>query len=397
MQADSRRLLGPLTESREVEPVAAWIAALVRNRLGVADCPDLACAAGFAPHDWHRAGDYFRANRLWALATPQALGQAPVAFRDRHQHEVSRARLCNLRVLNATRLIAPLLAHRGIEALVIKGPLQQERLFGSLFERAATDLDLWVRPADRIGAAEVLAAAGYQLHADCRSAWWQHFLGEAHFLPQRPGLCQVDLHHRLAQAGLPAPARPELFFDGGQISDRFAGSVKLPSVPDAFLISCIGMAKGLMAREPVGHYALEVAAACLRADLSGREAMWRAARNQRMERLTGLAITLCEQAFDLELVMGQDRDGAGTAAWARRLVLSPDRSATWPRRAIMWTVCDGALPVRTGRFAQVYATNLAGQACRTLFHAPAKRVRSRDAKAQAHGELQSDPPNPNPA
>lgn len=376
----------------DADHAAAWIAALVRGNLGLRSCAVAPKLDRMSASEWQRVELLLRNNRFWTLVNHDSLGNAPSSLRVRHQREIARSKLFNLRVLAAIRRVAPAMAENKITALVIKGPLQQERVFGSAFARAATDVDLWVQHADRRAAARVLATKGYVRHADCSSPWWRIFLGEAHYLSSDRGMSEVDLHHKLHQAGLPRPARPDLFFATAVESERFAGTIRIPSAPYAFLITCMAMAKGLIAREPIGHYALEIATVCRSGDDAFREAIWAAARAQHFERLTALAITLSEQAFAIDLRMRQARMAAIDGSTARELVLSPGDRA-WSRQRTIWTVGDGIMLGRAGRFLQTYGINIAGQLCRACLHTPfVNRARKRDTKVlERDGPLDSSP------
>jgi len=375
----------------------AWIAAIVRQRFDAKAAPrELAVPPQLSESDWRQAGALLRANRLWGLVPDKALASIPPFLHAQRQRELARATLLNLRVLATTRRVGDALGARRIEALVIKGPLLQEQLFGSAFTRATTDVDLWIRPDDRQAAEAALDAAGFTVHPECRSLWWRLFLGEAHFLPQDSGLSEVDLHHQLHQAGVPRPARPELFFQAARPCAQLGGGIRLPSPPHAFLISSLALAKGLLAGEPVGHYAAEVAAACRGGGPAFRQQVWAVAREQGMTQMVGIALMLTEQTFALDLGMGQDSRIVLAPPAAREQLLAPG-AHSWSRSRTIWSISAGAPPFRLARFAQGYGAKIIGEACRKLLHAPALRRRQHALPSAERDEPQGRTANPNPA
>lgn len=374
--------------------VLDWISALCRARINGTDEAARDLTVTFDEDEWDKAAAMLRANRLWSLASQHALECAPHQLQRRQAQQSSRARLHNLQVLATLGKVAPCLAKAGIDALVIKGPLQQDRVFGTPFERAATDADLWVHAGQRAAAATVLIAAGYREYAECSSPWWRVFLGEAHFAPPNPGLSEVDLHHRLGQAGLPMPAKPELFFEQSRQDSPYSASARLPSPQHAFLITCLALIKGVVAGEPVGHYALEVAMTSRRADRHLAALILSAAREQRMERIVALALALSGKTFAVDLNLpGFARIEAPDAA--RYMILA--RQPVWSRRRLVWAACGGAWPLRVARFANAYKAFGVSQACRLLLHRPDQQRAVTDGMPPQRGEPCSEFENPNPA
>lgn len=360
------------SDSPNLDQVTAWVARLIRNALE----PDLCSNTGSQPGqpDWLQVEHCLRANRLLSILPAQLLQNGSAALQAAHRHERTKTRLLNLRVLATGRLICEALLRHDIAVLVIKGPLQQERVFGTLFRRASSDVDLWVRPADRIRAGAIVETLGFERHADCDSLWWRLFLGEAHYISPGPNYCEVDLHHSLHQAGLPRPARPDRFFERACKARHNGGASILPSSSHAFLITCLALGKGLLAGEPVGHYAMEIAATCKRGEAGWCETVWHAAREQRLVRLVSLCIGLCEQAFGIDLRMGQEPCAWRLPQRAVRILLLSADSKLWSRRKLIWQMCDGSGGARWRRFGVTYGRNIAGQLCQRWIHAPHRKT-----------------------
>ena len=114
--------------------------------------------------DWQRALDLALAHRVYPRVAEFAADSFPVnlgrTLRDRAQTN-ARAALHNLM---RTREVVDLLREKGIDSIVLKGPLLARALYRDYALRVAGDVDLLVRDVDVMRACEALDVAGYRHH-----------------------------------------------------------------------------------------------------------------------------------------------------------------------------------------------------------------------------------------
>lgn len=237
--------------------------------------------------------------------------------------------------LQTLRLLAPVFSQRGVRAAVLKGPVEQARIYGEYFVRPATDVDFIVMPSDVRRAQEILAEHKYVLAPECRSAWWSMFLGEQHFRPKDPRLLTVDLHHQLHQPGCPAPHHLEALWERLEIHKVGAQPVHVLSTADALIVSCLSLVKAMTHREECGGYAADIAARVRGFGALGEVFM--NARQMGLERLTLFGLRCADVVFDC--LDAHTRSQAAnilanvTDARLRDMLLRPGlETIMWPRR-----------------------------------------------------------------
>ncbi|MGD0277803.1 MAG: nucleotidyltransferase family protein [Smithella sp.] len=102
------------------------------------------------------------------------------------------------------------LSSTGVENILLKGLSYMEDIYGDTFARAMSDIDLLIRPVDRIKALEYLLTEGYSNYVIPSFKGSQNdftnltdLIGEAHFMKKSGALTvSIDLHWRL-RAGYP--------------------------------------------------------------------------------------------------------------------------------------------------------------------------------------------------
>ncbi len=172
-----------------------WLVACLRA-LGKRQPPPL-------PHrqlDWDRVLDLAETESLRpALAHAlEAAGPAPVPAELRRQLALDFAASAGRHLL-MTRELATVLrqcAAEGLEVLVLKGPVLAETVYPHPALRPFSDLDLLVRPADRLRADAVLRALGHRRVADEHS-WEFDVAYDGATLYETPAGVRIDLHWAL--------------------------------------------------------------------------------------------------------------------------------------------------------------------------------------------------------
>ncbi|RRI01148.1 hypothetical protein EH240_15765 [Mesorhizobium tamadayense] len=248
--------------------------------------------------------------------------------------------------------IHQVLQGRQVDFVFLKGPLQQQLLYGDHFMKPSGDVDILVSPAGFAAAREALRSAGYEVAGKSRSVWWVRFLGEQHMV-RDDGVraATVDLHHRLQQPGSPSPRNIDGFLRRKREVKVAGAAMPLISASDTLLLSCISVAKAFFNREPCAGYVCDVRAAASRLSEAEQQMVVDHAAEQ------GLADTLLLGLRAADVLLGgtatllSDR---ATRILARidnadlfHMVIAPWLSSLrWPqRRTVLWELC-GREPVR---------------------------------------------------
>ncbi|RUW02939.1 MULTISPECIES: nucleotidyltransferase family protein [unclassified Mesorhizobium] len=248
--------------------------------------------------------------------------------------------------------IHQVLQDRQIDFVFLKGPLQQQLLYGDHFMKPSGDVDILVCPSGFAAAREALRSAGYEVAGKSRSVWWVRFLGEQHMV-RDDGVraATVDLHYRLQQPGSPSPRDIDGFLRRKREVKVAGASMPLISASDTLLLSCISVAKAFFNREPCAGYVCDVRAAAGRLNEAEQQKLLDHAAEQ------GLADTLLLALRAADVLLG----GTGTLLSDRatrilaridnadlfHMVIAPWLSSLrWPqRRTVLWELC-GREPVR---------------------------------------------------
>lgn len=270
---------------------------------------------------------------------PQSLREAGRAFR-------ARALLVNSVNLSTIQRVGAALDRNGPPFVVIKGPLQLQRLYGEYFVRPSSDIDLLVDRRDYDRAAEVLVTLGYRPAERCETRWWRHYLGEQHFLAADKALATVDLHHRVQQPGCPAPRELVSYI---RTASRVAlGHAEVPvlSGVHACLLTAISFVKAVYHREHSLRYLCDLAVMLRRMSDLDRDNLARTAEMQGMRNLLIFAWQCAADLLPMKLPPVPVRSGSPLIGPEKlaAIVLTPDDVAiAWPkRRQLLWHLCDSS-------------------------------------------------------
>ena len=300
--------------------------------------------------------DIARLNKV-ATFVLKALSRAPVGNRppelfqwlDTYRRKtVSMNASC---IMDSMTIHEALLA-RQIDFVFLKGPFQQQLLYGDHFMKPSGDVDILVSPAGFFRARDALRSIGYEVAGKSRSVWWVRFLGEQHMTRgDGPRPSTVDLHYRLQQPGSPSPRDADGFLRRKRQVEIAGATVPVTSAADTLLLSCISVAKALFNREPCAGYVCDIRASAGRLGEADQQQLLDAAVWQ------GLDDTLLLGLRAADVLFG----GAGTLLSERatrilsrignedllNMVIAPWLSSLrWPqRRTVLWELC-GRAPVR---------------------------------------------------
>lgn len=264
------------------------------------------------PVDPERLFDIARFNKMlgWLPVNPAALPAGCGVLASRLLQVRLQTAAMNRRAMDATAEAVGALAGVGLRHVVMKGPSQQLMVHANPFRRPSGDIDLYVAPRERRRAAAVLRGLGYVPFEEDRALWWVPFLGEQHFRRASDGTV-IDLHHRLQQAGLPDWHGAEAVL-GRRVTLTYGGAqIPVLSPADGCLLMAVTLAKALLAHEPCGWAAAELAHWLARLTPAERDMLERIARDARQERTLALGIALARAC-------GARPAGAGPGALALR-------------------------------------------------------------------------------
>lgn len=298
-------------------------------------------------------------NRLWRaveLGLERSDVRAPDWLRRDFAGARARAMMCNLRMIELARHALPKLEEAGIRGVVFKGPFLNRQLHGDSFFRRSSDLDLLVARRQFRQAIAVLGEHGFRPRHRGASGWWIHGLGEVHLQHSSGGT--IDLHHRVQQPGCPVARRSIEFLRAvPEIEDLGGVGIAILRPRMALVLSALNLLKGVMKRQPSGHYALDVAAGTRALDQSELAQLGAFAHRQGLLRSMQLAIGIASRTFalpmDLPAILAPEGDGKAAlpADWPiETMVLDPARAdLEWPRRRrLLWAMSDGTRPLAKG-------------------------------------------------
>lgn len=251
------------------------------------------------PADPDRLFDIARLNKMLGQlpVSPAALPPGCGALAPRLLQARLRIAAMNRAAMAVTAEVSRAFAGTGLRHAVLKGPFQQMAVHGDPFRRPSGDIDLFVAPRDRKRAAGVLQALGFAPMEQEQALWWVPFLGEQHFRRERDGAV-VDLHHRLQQAGLPDWRGAAGVLGRAVTQDHGRDAIPVLSPADGCLLMAVTLAKALLAREPCGWAAAELAHWLARLDPADRRMLDGIAAASGQERTLALGITLARACHD---------------------------------------------------------------------------------------------------
>lgn len=252
----------------------------------------------------------------------------------------------NSATLGALLEVAEVLDEAGIPFAVVKGPLQQNVIYGSYFIKPSGDVDLLVAPQRFAEASAALGAIGFAVERRSRSLWWRIFLGEQHLVRARQPVATVDLHHRLGQPGSPGP-RDTAAFLRNRVTTEFSGRpIPVLSAPYAALLVAVSIAKALFHREASGGYVCDLWRTLALMSAADQDNLSVMAQGQ------GLGPTLLLAVRAANVLIGGSMATPLSANAARflpsisdddliRHVVEPwDPALEWPkRRQVLWELC----------------------------------------------------------
>jgi hypothetical protein len=269
--------------------------------------------------------------------------------------------------------VTSIMMRDNIEFIMYKGPLLQQQLYGDLFLRSSTDIDLLVHSLDFERAGKSLIAHDYVLPPECRSLWWRHFLGEQHFFSRQKGVATVDLHHRVQQPGAPAPRHMSTFFSCPRWTRVGSWEVPVLSATNTALISAMSLVKAVVLREPAGAYVCDFAKAVLAMDEAGRESLRAQADRQALGETLAFAGYCAATVLRLPMApfAQQKTDDFGCLAQNVSPMLFSPRcpDVRRPRlRQFMWELSDGrAFGRKLGNYARESVNQTASRLCHNWY------------------------------
>lgn len=347
------------------------------------ELPELCSEAAFRP-----ARQTIAANRLWRAVERGIVrsgGQLPRVAASEFRAARAQAMMGNLRLVELARHAVGSLEAAGIRAVVFKGPFLNRQLHGDPFFRRSSDLDLLVSRKQFREAIHVLEKDGFLSRREAVSRWWVHGLGEVHLRHRTGGT--IDLHHRVQQPGCPLARRPVDFLRAVPQLHEVDGT-KIPTLRPriALALSALNLLKGLMKRQPSGHYALDVAGGALALDEAELAQLGEFAHRQGLLQSMKLALATAAKTFDVHLPLPAIlRSDAGAALalhpdWpVETMVLEPDRAGLdLPRRRrLLWAMSEGSQPfARAANFTRDAVQALASETLRMITNPdPPARVR----------------------
>ncbi|TIW92449.1 MAG: hypothetical protein E5V59_17400, partial [Mesorhizobium sp.] len=335
------------------------------DRLRAADCADevayvQACLRLFFAGPLAAAGDVSMRGlddakiadiaRLNKVATfvLKALSRAPAQERPTELFQWLDTYRRRTVSMNASCIMDSMAIHEVLRAseidfVFLKGPFQQQLLYGDHFMKPSGDVDILVSPLGFFRARDALRTIGYEVSGKSRSIWWIRFLGEQHMTRgDGPKPSTVDLHYRLQQPGSPSPRDADGFLRRKRQVEIAGATVPFTSAADTLLLSCISVAKALFNREPCAGYVCDIRASASGLDEADQQRVLDVATAQ------GLDDTLLFGLRAADVLLG----GAGTLLSERatrilsrignedllNMVIAPWLpSLRWPqRRTVLW-------------------------------------------------------------
>ncbi len=177
------------------------------------------------------------------------------AYLKSSQEEILRLNLAN--IARAVRIVRTL-EEAGVGALVLKGPLRSEEVYGMSDMRSASDIDILVRQSEYRHSIAALRELGYSCLVMMEDRWWHDFLGESPFVNFSSPGPSIDLHNQLQQPGGPYPSNVEDFFNASQLRSVGRQNVAILSCEHALILTAISFCKAVRSGDPWLSYAHEL-------------------------------------------------------------------------------------------------------------------------------------------
>jgi hypothetical protein len=245
--------------------------------------------------------------------------------------------------------------------ILIKGPVQQYRIYNTYYVRPSSDIDLVVSKSDFLKVRRKIEAFGFELLS--RSIWWWAFLGEQHLVRSGAQRVSVDLHHQLHQPGVPGLRDHGELFRQAEFWDWRGKAMPILTRQHIALLLAISICKALLSRERnAGHITDLFALLIPDAPKSVNSLLTSAAR----QGLTGharVALRLVDLVFGTRLLPA-DRPMPLAAVDDMTLLtmaMMPDASFIVPprRRTLITSFCDENPSRAMGALAFSYTAEIA--------------------------------------
>ncbi len=254
----------------------------------------LQAAAAEVGDDWKEALRLIDRHRI----TPQVMAAFSDAEIDAEPQLVTKARQQSFRALanmgEAARVLDRL-AEQSIDAIVLKGAVLSQQIYGSLAMRQMADLDVMVAPKDFECAYHSLTEDGYQLQggeppfgASVMPMWMRG--NKDVTLVKGDGTSALELHHRLrtAEAFLPdltmAKATTQVAVSGRSYATF--------SKADLFAYLCVHGSASLWNRL---KWLADIRAICAASTQEEMREYFSRSKQMGVERCTALALSLCSK------------------------------------------------------------------------------------------------------
>lgn len=253
--------------------------------------------------------------------------------------------------LEWTIKVTKALRDAGIEALVLKGPIQSNLVYGRWDIHRSGDVDLLVRPDRFKEAGDALVQHGFLPVFDETDQWWIDHLGEEPYHNPSVRSPIIDLHHRVQQPGGPFPKDPERFF-ADNVHTHYSGEdIPVLSVGHGAVLAAISYGKALAEGASWMHYTHELVTVHAGLSPSERTALRELAVYHGVHRLLDDALVAGRILFAGQL----DTALRVPEADYERLLQSAfgmDSRKRLFRSRKLWAWTDGALPQRVVEFGR---------------------------------------------
>ncbi|WP_208347733.1 nucleotidyltransferase family protein [Pseudaestuariivita rosea] len=283
----------------------------------------------------------------------------------------------NNRSLRHSHGISHLMRAAAVPHVFLKGPMQQLALYGTAYQKPSGDVDLLVASQDYGRSIRLLTDAGFKSPDTPINHWTDTFLGERH-LTHEDQLTVVDIHHRVQQAGSPAPLHLNEFLANTVMAKQPEGPIPVLSMTYLTLLTAIGVVKAFFNHEPCVGNICDLHAALVAQTPSQATRLMQAADHQGLLPVLAFADQMRRSVFDpirgLDLPDPLPEIDTGQML---SMVQTPWVVKTgWPRRReVLWRLC-GKSPVR-------YTSEAGWAAASALCLKTAGLIEARRAAAQA--------------
>ena len=269
----------------------------------------------------------------------------------RVNHSKRQLLMASLFNLEWTIKVTKALRGAGIEALVLKGPIQSSLVYNRWDIHRSGDVDLLVRPDHFKQAGDALVQHGFQPVFDQTDQWWADHLGEEPYHNPSVRSPIIDLHHRVQQPGGPFPRDPERFF-ADSVHTHYSGEdIPVLSVGHGAVLAAISYGKALAEGAPWMHYAHELATVYAAFSPVERDALRELAVFHGVHRLLDDALFAGRILFAAQT----DPDSRVSEADFERVLQSAfglDSRKRLFRSRKLWAWTDGTLPERVVEFGR---------------------------------------------